>query len=174
MHSKLISIIAATFILAACSGDDKESSVSDGSGSSTRDTNVSSQPIGGPAPGSQADLLANYGDRVFFDYDRYDLKPQARATIERWAEFLSLYGNMTITIQGHADERGTRDYNLALGNRRANATMEYLAALGVSGNRIDTVSFGKERPAVPGSSDAAYAQNRRGVVCIDQESRCGN
>ncbi|MGE0254967.1 MAG: peptidoglycan-associated lipoprotein Pal [Alphaproteobacteria bacterium] len=114
------------------------------------------------------DLEINVGDRVFYDFDKYNLKPDARAQIERWAAWLKTYPNVKVTIEGHADERGTREYNLALGERRANAAMEYLVSLGVNANRVKTISYGKERPAVLGSNERAWSQNRRAVAVVVQ------
>lgn len=128
---------------------------------------IYNQDLQGPAPGSQADLVVNVGDRVFFGYDRYDLSAEARTTLDQQAQWLAQYPNLSVTIEGHADERGTREYNLALGERRANSVRNYLVALGVSPVRISTISYGKERPAVPGSSETAWAQNRRGVTKVD-------
>ena len=128
---------------------------------------VYGESLDGPQPGSQADLVVNIGDRVFFGYDRYDLSPEARATLDAQAAWLLRYPDLNITVEGHADERGTREYNLALGERRASSAENYLIALGVDPRRITTISFGKERPAVPGSNDAAWAQNRRSVTKID-------
>jgi peptidoglycan-associated lipoprotein len=121
----------------------------------------------GPAPGTQADLVVNVGDRVFFGYDRYDIADEARLTLDKQAAWLNQYPNLSVTVEGHADERGTREYNLALGERRANAVKNYLSAAGVAANRINTISYGKERPAVPGSDETSWAQNRRGVTKVD-------
>ncbi len=121
----------------------------------------------GPAPGSQQDLVVNVGDRVFFGYDRYDLTPEAQRTLEMQAAWMKQYPAVTLTVEGHADERGTREYNLALGDRRANAVKSYLTALGIDPMRITTISFGKERPAVLGSNPGAWAQNRRGVTVVN-------
>ena len=122
---------------------------------------------GGPVPGTQQDLVVNVGDRVFFGTDRYDINSESRMTLEKQANWLAQYPNLTLTIEGHADERGTREYNLALGERRANAVKNYLVALGVSPSRLDTVTFGKERPAVPGTGADAWSQNRRGVAKVN-------
>ena len=118
----------------------------------------------GPMPGTQQDLVVNVGDRVFFGYDQYDLTPEAQHTLDLQAEWLKRYPNVNIQIAGHCDERGTREYNLALGYRRANAVRSYLVALGVPASRISTISYGKERPAVLGDNPSAWAQNRRGVA----------
>ncbi|MCA3255027.1 MAG: peptidoglycan-associated lipoprotein Pal [Alphaproteobacteria bacterium] len=118
-------------------------------------------------PGSVADFVAQAGsDRVFFAYDSYELDEAARATLDKQAAWLARYPNVRMTIEGHADERGTREYNLALGDRRANATKNYLAAKGVDAGRIATISYGKERPAVQGSDEESYAQNRRAVTAL--------
>ena len=119
------------------------------------------------APGSQEDLAANVGDRVFFAYDSYDIAPEARDTLGRQAEWLNRYPNVNVTVEGHSDERGTREYNLALGDRRANAVKNYLTSLGVSGTRVNTISYGKEQPAVVGSDATSWAQNRRGVTRVE-------
>jgi peptidoglycan-associated lipoprotein len=120
----------------------------------------------GATPGSINQFITEVGDRVFFDFDKFDVKPEGRATLEKQANWLRQYPNTRITIEGHADERGTREYNLALGERRANSVLNMLTALGVPANRITVVSFGKERPAVLGSNEAAWAQNRRAVSVI--------
>lgn len=122
---------------------------------------------GASAPGSQEDLAANVGDRVFFAYDSYDIAPEARDTLSRQAEWLNRYPNVNITIEGHADERGTREYNLALGDRRATSVKNYLVSLGVSASRINTISYGKEQPAVVGSDATSWAQNRRAVTRVE-------
>lgn len=121
----------------------------------------------GPTPGTQADLVVNVGDRVFFGYDRYDLTDEARQTLNQQAMWMKQYPAVSVTIEGHADERGTREYNLALGDRRANAAKNYLVAMGIDPRRISTISYGKERPAVPGSNATAWAQNRRGVTKVN-------
>ena len=121
----------------------------------------------GTVPGSQQDLVVNVGDRVFFGYDQYNLTPEAQRTLEMQAEWLKRYPNVSVTIAGHCDERGTREYNLALGERRASAVRSYLTALGIDGSRIQTISYGKERPAVMGSNPSAWAQNRRGVTEVN-------
>ena len=121
----------------------------------------------GPVPGSQQDLVVNIGDRVFFGYDRYDVSPEAQQILQAQAEWMNRFPNVNLTIEGHADERGTREYNLALGERRANSVKNYLTGLGVPATRINTVSYGKERPAVVGSNAEAWAQNRRGVSVVE-------
>jgi peptidoglycan-associated lipoprotein len=116
-------------------------------------------PIG-PAAGSAEDFRVTVNERVFFALDRHDLSPEARLTLERQAAWLRTYQSVSIRIEGNADERGTREYNIALGARRAEAVKEYLVALGVSAGRIDTVSYGKERPLDPRSNEDGWAINR--------------
>ena len=120
-------------------------------------------------PGSQQDFIASVAsDRVFFDTDRYDIDDADRATLDSQSAWLKRYPNVRVTIEGHADERGTRDYNLALGDRRANAAKNYLAGLGIDASRITTISYGKERPEALGSDESAWAQNRRAVTVTVQ------
>jgi peptidoglycan-associated lipoprotein len=122
---------------------------------------------GAVLPGSQADFLRSVpSDRVFFDTDVYALSGEARATLEAQAQYLLRYPNVSVTIEGHADERGTREYNLALGDRRATSVRNYLESRGVSASRMTTISWGKERPAVEGSHEGAWSQNRRAVTVL--------
>ena len=117
-------------------------------------------------PGSVADFRQNVGDRVFFDTDQSVVRPDGRETLNRQAEWLKRYTNYQITVEGHCDERGTREYNLALGERRANAARQYLIAQGIPAARIKTISFGKENPDPPGSDEGAWARNRRAVTAL--------
>jgi peptidoglycan-associated lipoprotein len=117
-------------------------------------------------PGSVADFRQNVGDRVYFDTDMSNIREDGRATLGRQAEWLKKYTNYAITIEGHCDERGTREYNLALGERRANAARQYLVAQGIPAARIKTISYGKERPEVVGSDEAAWARNRVAVTTL--------
>lgn len=128
-----------------------------------------SQASGTPIPGSQADFLASVSsDRIFFDTDKFDIDSDDQATLRSQAQWLARYPNKQITIEGHCDERGSREYNIALGERRANAAKNYLVTLGVNVSRISVISYGKERPLALGSDEAAWAQNRRAVtVTID-------
>ncbi len=121
----------------------------------------------GPEPGSPQDFQVAAGNTVYFGFDKYDLSADAQAALRRQAQWLTTYGNVTVTVEGHCDERGTREYNLALGDRRATAVKNYLVALGVSASRIQTISYGKERPAVLGSNEEAWAKNRRAVTVIN-------
>ena len=121
------------------------------------------------APGSQEDFRRSVtSDTVLFGLDAFDIDPEARAILDTQAQWLQRYPNVRVTVEGHCDERGTREYNLALGERRANAAKNYLAARGVDAGRITTLSYGKERPAAMGSDEASYAQNRRAVTVTVQ------
>ena len=119
------------------------------------------------APGSQQDFVVNVGDRVFFETDSTELTPQARATLEKQAQWLQTYNQYAFTIEGHADERGTREYNIALGARRAQTVREYLASRGVSPQRMRTISYGKERPVAVCNDISCWSQNRRAVTVLD-------
>lgn len=165
-------------LVAACETAPKESADTSGSGSATQTTSSAPSSTAAAAaapsstasavrPGSQEDLVLNVGDRVFFDFDKYNLKDDARATLKRQAAWLKANPTITIAIEGHCDERGTREYNLALGERRATAVKNYLITLGVSANRVGTISYGKERPVALGHTEAAWSQNRRGVTMVN-------
>jgi peptidoglycan-associated lipoprotein len=155
--NSILTICAAVFLLSACAEEQKAGG-SAGSGSAMGSS---------IKPGSQEDLKANYGDRVFFDFDKSDLRPDARAQAQKWAEFLKKYPQDTVTIEGNCDDRGTREYNLALGERRASAAKRFLVTLGIDAKRVATISYGKERPAVVGDNEAAWAQNRRDVMVVN-------
>lgn len=163
MRFKVLSLFAAVLLVAACGSNRDESAMVTGGGDTTSATTETSTVT----PGSQEDFVVNVGDRVFFGFDRFDVSAEARATLDRQAAWLQQYPNTSVTIEGHADERGTREYNLALGDRRANAVKNYLVAAGVPANRITTISYGKERPAVLGSNESAWAQNRRAVTVLN-------
>lgn len=172
---KIIGMGLATVLLAACETTSDETADTGMMDTSAQDQGVEAAPADevvsepmdmGPTPGTQADLNETAGDRVFFGFDRYDLSPEAQATLRAQAEWLKSFPSVDVIVEGHCDERGTREYNLALGERRANSVKNYLVALGVSADRIDTVSYGKERPAVLGSNPEAWAKNRRGVMVV--------
>ncbi len=122
------------------------------------------------APGSQQDFVVNVGDRVFFETDQTDLTPQARATLDKQAQWLAQYNRYTFTIEGHADERGTREYNIALGARRAQTVREYLISRGIEANRMRTISYGKERPVAVCNDISCWSQNRRAVTVLNASS----
>ena len=141
-------------------------------GETTGEDEASTGGVGTEAlPGSRAHFLQSVGlggDRVFFDTDQYDLDDRDRSTLDTQAAYLQSNTGVRVTIEGHADERGTRDYNLALGDRRANAAKNYLAARGVSPSRMTVISYGKERPEALGSDETAWAQNRRAVTVLPE------
>jgi peptidoglycan-associated lipoprotein len=164
MHSKLIGLLGVLLLLAACSSPPPEAPPAGPPGGAGGAGGIGSSNI---VPGSQQDLEASAGDRIFFSFDRSDISPEAREILTRQADWLRRYPNVTVTIEGHCDERGTREYNLALGERRAQAAKNVLVALGIPASRISTISYGKERPAVVGSTEEAYAQNRRAVTVVN-------
>ena len=160
MITKMIGLVAAVLLLAACS--------------SNPPPGAAGGPIGGIgggpgsfAPGSQQDLAATAGDRVFFAYDQSEISPEGQQILQRQAEWLKRYAQLSVTIEGHCDERGTREYNLALGERRAQAVKRVLVALGIPAARIQTISYGKDRPIVVGSDENGYAQNRVGITTVN-------
>ena len=125
---------------------------------------------GSAAPGSQQDFVVNVGDRVFFESDSTELTGQSRGTLDKQAQWLQQYANYTFTIEGHADERGTREYNIALGARRAQAVRDYLASRGIQTGRMRTVSYGKERPVAVCNDISCWSQNRRAVTVLGATS----
>ena len=145
---KAIAAVAALLMMAACS-------------SSSTEPPPASTTV---TPGSIADFRQNVGDRVYFDTDMSNIREDGRATLAKQAEWLKKYTNYPILIEGKCDERGTREYNLALGERRANAVRQYLVAQGVPADRIKTISYGKERPEAVGSDEGAWARNRVGIT----------
>ena len=162
MLKKLLLLVATGYFLASCAatntqqgGDVDAASSSTSSGS---DSSITA--------GTQEDLIVNVGDRVFFEFDSSELTVDAQATLDAQAAWLMQYPDTNITIEGHADERGTREYNLALGDKRAFAVYSYLAQAGIDTNRMEYISWGKERPEVVGSDETAYSQNRRGVTSV--------
>jgi peptidoglycan-associated lipoprotein len=163
MRFKVLSVFAAVLMLAACETASDQSASTAGQGGAA----------GAGAAGQQRQrslqeiLTADVGDRVFYDFDKSDLKPEARRTVERWAQFMRQNANTNITIEGHCDERGTREYNIGLGERRAASAKNFLVSLGIDARRVQTISYGKERPAVLGSNEAAWSQNRRGVAVVN-------
>jgi peptidoglycan-associated lipoprotein len=121
-------------------------------------------------PGSQQDFVVNVGDRVFFETDSSELTDQARGTLDKQAQWLNNYNRYAFTVEGHADERGTREYNIALGARRAETVRQYLVSRGVSAQRMRTISYGKERPVAVCNDISCWSQNRRAVTVLDQSS----
>ena len=117
-------------------------------------------------PGSEEDLVANVGDRVFYDFNASSLRTDGKVTLDKQAAWLDKYGSVNVQIAGNCDERGTEEYNLALGQRRANAASSYLRAKGVAGARLSTISYGKDRPTAQGSTEEAWAQNRNAITSV--------
>ena len=125
---------------------------------------------GTAVPGSAQDFVVNVGDRVFFETDATELTPQSRTTLDKQAQWLQYYNRYTFTIEGHADERGTREYNIALGAKRAQTVREYLVSRGIDGNRMRTISYGKERPVAVCNDISCWSQNRRAVTVLNASS----
>ncbi|WP_046862165.1 peptidoglycan-associated lipoprotein Pal [Microvirga massiliensis] len=142
-------ILAAALLLSACASHSTPGSLS-----------------GAAAPGSHQDFVANVGDRVFFETDSTELTPTATATLDKQAQWLSLYPHYTFIIEGHADERGTREYNFSLAARRARSVQDYLVARGIPASRFRVVSYGKERPVAVCNDISCWSQNRRGVTVL--------
>src|SRR5215472_12962622 len=150
--------LLATLTVAACAN--KASELAGGVGGA-----------GAATPGSQQDFVVNVGDRVFFETDSSELTPQSRATLDKQAQWLTTYSNYSqFTIEGHADERGTREYNIALGARRAQAVRDYLTSRGIQGQRMRTISYGKERPVAVCNDISCWSQNRRAVTVLGVSS----
>ena len=159
MKFKVYTSLAAIALLAACSHTPP---------ANTGVASTGGGPVGevGPAPGSEEDLVRNVGDRVFFELNSSTLSDAAQATLEKQAAWLAKYPNVTVQIAGNCDDRGTEEFNIALGNRRAKAAQDYLVAKGVSASRISLISYGKDRPTALGDNDEAWAQNRNDITSV--------
>jgi peptidoglycan-associated lipoprotein len=155
MNIKMLGAFAAVALLAACAQQ-----------TTTAQTGTGAAATSGPAPGSEEDLVANVGDRVFYDFNKSNLKTDARATLDRQGGWLAKYPSVNVQVAGNCDDRGTEEYNLALGQRRANAAADYLKAKGVAGSRISTISYGKDRPTATGDNEQAWAQNRNAITSV--------
>lgn len=153
-------VAAAMMMLAACS------STSDDTGASTSAAPAVTSEANTIVPGSAEDFEQNVGNRVYFDLNQSTLTDEARATLQKQAAWLKTYPSVALTVEGNCDERGTREYNLALGARRANAAKSYLVGLGVDAARLTTISYGKERPIDPASTEEAWAKNRNATSVI--------
>jgi peptidoglycan-associated lipoprotein len=151
--AKFAAVFAAVLAMAACAKQNEQANLA-----------------GAAVPGSPQDFVVNVGDRVFFDTDSSELSDQARATLDKQAQWLSNYNRYAVTLEGHADERGTREYNIALGARRAETVREYLVSRGVPAQRMRTISYGKERPVAVCNDISCWSQNRRVVTVLDQSS----
>ena len=167
-HKVIISIISL-FFLASCetATQDAIKGSSEKAGKASATAKSGSASIFGSAKQTPADKLIAVGDRVLFDYDSSELSSEAKLTLDKQSRFLRVNSDLTFTIEGHCDERGTREYNLALGEKRATAVRDYLVIEGISPDRIRVISYGKEKPAVVGSNDMAWSKNRRAVTTID-------
>ncbi len=168
MIKKFLLVFGALFLLASCETATqntlKGAAEKVGSKASVKSGGAS---IFGSAKQTQADKLIAVGDRVLFDYDSSELSQEAKLTLDKQSRFLRVNSDLTFTIEGHCDERGTREYNLALGEKRATSVRDYLVIEGISPDRIRVISYGKEKPAVVGSNDMAWSKNRRAVTTID-------
>ena len=152
---KLAAALAAGLALAACASNPN---------------NTAAVGAGAAAPGSQQDFVVNVGDRVFFETDSSELTPQARATLDKQSQWLQMYNRYAFVVEGHADERGTREYNIALSARRAQAARDYLASRGIEPNRMRTIAYGKERPVAVCDDISCWSQNRRAVTVLNASS----
>jgi len=161
MNIKILGALAAVALLAACSSTPPATT----SGTATS-VGTTAQPPSGPVAGSEEDLVANVGDRVFFAFNQSDLTDEAKATLDRQAAWLGKYPQVSLQVAGNCDERGTEEYNLALGNRRATAAKDYLVAKGVDGSRLSTISYGKDKPTATGDDEQAWAQNRNAISSV--------
>ena len=157
--AKLAFVLSAALTLAACSSN----KAADGAGGPG---GAGIGAAGAATPGSAQDFVVNVGDRVFFESDSSDLTPTATSTLDKQAAWLNQYPRYTISMEGHADERGTREYNFALGARRAQAARDYLASRGINASRIKTISYGKERPVAVCDDISCWSQNRRAVTVL--------
>jgi peptidoglycan-associated lipoprotein len=155
-RAKLAAVLVAALAVTACAKNNTDEAALGGFGAGT----------GVAAPGSPQDFATNVGDRVFFESDQTDLTATGQSTLDKQARWLNQYGRYAFTVEGHADERGTREYNFALGARRAEAVKEYLIARGVNASRIHTISYGKERPVATCNDISCWSQNRRAVTVL--------
>jgi len=172
MFQRLLAICAVAFLFTACetasnvavdsaSGSSSSSATAAGAGSSSSSSSTTATQM------SDVEKLAQVGNTVYFGFDSSELAGEAQVTLDRQAAFLNVNPTMVVIIEGHADERGTREYNLALGDRRAVAVRDYLLAKGLNAARVRTVSYGKERPAVSGSNEESWAKNRRAATVLN-------
>ncbi len=151
--ARLAAVLVAALAISACANKPEENAQANAAGMAT--------------PGSQQDFVVNVGDRVFFETDSSELTPQSRATLDKQAQWLTNYSQYAFTIEGHADERGTREYNIALGARRAQTARDYLISRGIQANRMRTISYGKERPVAVCNDISCWSQNRRAQTVLN-------
>ncbi|VBB69532.1 18K peptidoglycan-associated outer membrane lipoprotein; Peptidoglycan-associated lipoprotein precursor; Outer membrane protein P6; OmpA/MotB precursor [invertebrate metagenome] len=171
MRLRLLSVLATITLVTACeSTTDTISGVTD-TGAMNNLSSGGHVTVPAPAVLSQGEFeRAVSQDRIFFDFDKSVVRSDAKLVLTRWADWIKQHPQNLVTLEGHADERGTREYNLALGEKRANAVKEFLVTQGVAPDQITTLSYGKERPAVPGTNETAWAQNRRVIAIVSLES----
>ena len=175
MRLKILALLASVALVSACAQDQDISSGSSGAGKVASTTGSSSSSSGSSAgvgssalkPGSKEEFVAEVGDRVFFDYDQSSFKKEGIETLKRQARFLIANQNITVTIEGHCDARGTREYNLALGERRAYSVKSFLTSLGVEDSRISIISFGKEKLQSLENNEKAWAQSRTAITTLN-------
>ena len=176
MHMKLIAVAGALVALSACETAPDDAGDAAAARAADEEMQVAAaadpvattvEPIQAPEARTPGDMLVDVGDRVFFDFDRHNIRPEGQTVLMAQAELLRAYPNLTVTIAGHCDERGTREYNLALGERRASAARNFLVQAGVDAARIRTISYGKERPIALGHTKAAWAQNRVAITTLN-------
>jgi peptidoglycan-associated lipoprotein len=154
MNVKTLGALAAVALMAACATKPPEAP-------------APATPVAaGIVPGSQEDLVANVGDRVFYDFNSAAVRADGKATLDKQAAWLAKYGSVNVQVAGNTDERGTEEYNLALGERRAHSAASYLKAKGVASARLSTISYGKDRPTAQGSTEEAWAQNRNAITSV--------
>jgi peptidoglycan-associated lipoprotein len=154
MNMKTLGALAAVALMAACTTP------------AATTTTATASTAAGIVPGSEEDLVANVGDRVFYDTNVSSLRADGKGTLDKQSAWLTKYGSVNLQIAGNCDERGTEEYNIALGQRRANTAASYLKAKGVAGARLTTVSYGKDRPTAQGSDEQAWAQNRNAITSV--------
>ena len=154
--ARIVAVLGAALAISACANKPGDDAQANAAGMAT--------------PGSQQDFVVNVGDRVFFETDQTELTSLGRATLDKQAQWLTNYGQYSFTIEGHADERGTREYNIALGARRAQSTRDYLISRGIAASRIKTISYGKERPVAVCNDISCWSQNRRAVTVLNAGS----
>ncbi|MBO1328868.1 peptidoglycan-associated lipoprotein Pal [Acetobacter suratthaniensis] len=155
MRLKVVAALGMVALLSACANEKANTGASTGA----------SIPSG-PVPGSEADLVANVGDRVFYDLNKSGLKDDAKVTLQKQADWLAKYQQVNVEVAGNCDDRGTEEYNIALGQRRANAARDFLVSKGVASTRISTISYGKDRPTALGDNEEAWAQNRNAITSV--------
>jgi peptidoglycan-associated lipoprotein len=163
MRKQILSLAAVAALLAACTDTCDENKMTSGGFDNFPAPSASTA---GPTPGSAADFQKNVKDTVHFGYDRFDLTAEAKTALQQQAEWLKKWAGVNLLVEGHCDERGTVEYNLALGEKRANAVKNFLVSNGIEAKRLETVSYGKERPVDAGHTEEAHAKNRRGVSVV--------